>query len=218
MQYVETIMSESKSPGWMRFAQIGLGIIAVILSITILVYPRGSVVTIVYLAGVVLLIVGIEKVITGFFVRSGSRMGSIGLGILVIILSLIVMAFPHGTTVFLVVMLGVALLVYGIARIIHGIGDRETSGWARWSNIGVGVPNANYLWSDIGFTGLWNRLYSFLDRHSALNCWNTDNRRLAFQGGRCGSYQVVIVVFRIGEILNRSYTPVQKRSNHNIER
>ena len=27
MQYVETIMSESKSPGWMRFAQIGLGII-----------------------------------------------------------------------------------------------------------------------------------------------------------------------------------------------
>lgn len=139
MQYVETIMSESKSPGWMRFAQIGLGIIAVILSITILVYPRGSVVTIVYLAGVVLLIVGIEKVITGFFVRSGSRMGSIGLGILVIILSLIVMAFPHGTTVFLVVMLGVALLVYGIARIIHGIGDRETSGWARWSNIGVGV-------------------------------------------------------------------------------
>ena len=139
MQYVETIMSESKSPGWMRFAQIGLGIMTVILSITILVYPRGSVVTIVYLAGVVLLIVGIEKVITGFFVRSGSRMGSIGLGILVIILSLIVMAFPHGTTVFLVVMLGVALLVYGIARIIHGIGDRETSGWARWSNIGVGV-------------------------------------------------------------------------------
>ncbi len=139
MQYVETIMSESKSPGWMRFAQIGLGIIAVILSITILVYPRGSVVTIVYLAGVVLLIVGIEKVITGFFVRSGSRMASIGLGILVIILSLIVMAFPHGTAVFLVVMLGVALLVYGIARIIHGIGDRETSGWARWSNIGVGV-------------------------------------------------------------------------------
>ena len=139
MLYLEAIMSESKSPGWMRAAQIGLGIIAVILSITILVYPRGSVVTIVYLAGVVLLIVGIEKVITGFFVRSGSRMGSIGLGILVIILALIVMAFPTGTTVFLVVMLGVALLVYGIARIIHGIGDRETSGWVRWANIGVGV-------------------------------------------------------------------------------
>ena len=43
--------------------------LAVILSITLLVYPRSSVVAIVYLAGIVLLIVGIEKVITGLFVR-----------------------------------------------------------------------------------------------------------------------------------------------------
>lgn len=132
-------MSQSKSPGWVRAAQIGLGILAIILSITILVFPRTSVVSIVYLAGIVLLIVGIEKVITGLFVGGQSRWASVGLGILVIILALIVMAFPLGTTVFLVVLLGVALLIYGIARIVHGVGDKQTGGWARWSNIGVGV-------------------------------------------------------------------------------
>jgi len=132
-------MSESRSPGWVRAAQIGLGVLAIILSITLLVYPKSSVVAIVYLAGIVLLIVGIEKVITGIFVSSKSRMASVGLGILVIILALIVMAFPLSTSVFLIYLIGVALLVYGIARIVHGIGDKERSGWSRWSSIGIGV-------------------------------------------------------------------------------
>jgi uncharacterized membrane protein HdeD (DUF308 family) len=132
-------MSESRSPGWVRAAQIGLGVLAVILSITLLVYPRSSVVSIVYLAAVVLLIVGIEKVITGLFASSKSRMASVGLGILVIILSLIVMAFPLSTSIFLIYLLGVALLIYGISRIVHGIGDKERSGWSRWSSLGIGV-------------------------------------------------------------------------------
>ena len=132
-------MSESRSPGWVRAAQIGLGVLAVILSITLLVYPARGAVAGVYLAAVVLLIVGIEKVITGLFVSSKSRMASVGLGILVIILSLIVMAFPLSTSVFLIYLLGVALLIYGISRLVHGIGDKERSGWSRWSSLGIGV-------------------------------------------------------------------------------
>ena len=132
-------MSESRSPGWVHAAQIGLGVLAVILSITLLVYPARGAVAGVYLAAVVLLIVGIEKVITGLFVSSKSRMASVGLGILVIILSLIVMAFPLSTSVFLIYLLGVALLIYGISRLVHGIGDKERSGWSRWSSLGIGV-------------------------------------------------------------------------------
>jgi uncharacterized membrane protein HdeD (DUF308 family) len=33
----------------------------------------------------------------------------------------------------------VALLIYGISRIVHGIGDKERSGWSRWSSLGIGV-------------------------------------------------------------------------------
>ena len=121
-------MSDLKAPGWSRAAQIGLGAIAIILSILILAFPGTAIVSIVLIIGILLLIVGIESVITGLFVKSKSRMAGIGLGILVIILALIVMAFPVGTTVFLIILMGVALLIDGIARLIHGFGDKERRG------------------------------------------------------------------------------------------
>jgi uncharacterized membrane protein HdeD (DUF308 family) len=132
-------MSYSKAPGWSRAAQIGLGAIAIILSILILVFPGTAIVSIVLIIGILLLIVGIESVISGLFIKSRSRMASIGLGIIVIILALIVMAFPVGTTVFLIILMGIALLIDGISRLVHGFGDKESRGWSRGFRIGVGA-------------------------------------------------------------------------------
>jgi uncharacterized membrane protein HdeD (DUF308 family) len=115
-------MSHLTTPGWSRAAQIGLGAIAIILSILILVFPGTAIVSIVVIIGVLLLIVGIERSISGLFIKSRSRMASIGLGIIVIILALIVMAFPVGTTVFLIILMGIALLIDGISRLVHGFG------------------------------------------------------------------------------------------------
>ena len=137
--YILKVMRDLKAPGWSRAAQIGLGAIAIILSILILAFPGTAIVSIVLIIGILLLIVGIESVITGLFVKSKSRMAGIGLGILVIILALIVMAFPVGTTVFLIILMGVALLIDGIARLIHGFGDKESRGWSRGFRIGVGA-------------------------------------------------------------------------------
>ena len=72
-------MSDLKAPGWSRAAQIGLGAIAIILSILIIAFPGIGIVSIVLIIGILLLIVGIESVITGIFVKSKSRMASIGL-------------------------------------------------------------------------------------------------------------------------------------------
>ena len=132
-------MSYSKAPGWTRAAQIGLGALAIILSILILVFPGTAIVSIIWIIGILLLIVGIESVISGLFIKSRSRMASIGLGILVIILALIVIAFPVGTTVFLIILMGVALLIDGISRLVHGFGDKESRGWSRGFRIGVGA-------------------------------------------------------------------------------
>ena len=60
-----TTTSKTKSPGWLRAAQIGLGIIALIISIYILAYPVMTFVTIVLLLGVVLFVVGFERIIQG---------------------------------------------------------------------------------------------------------------------------------------------------------
>jgi uncharacterized membrane protein HdeD (DUF308 family) len=66
-------------------------------------------------------------------------MASIGLGIIVVILAIIVMAFPVGTTVFLIILMGIALLIDGISRLVHGYGDKESRGWSRGFRIGVGA-------------------------------------------------------------------------------
>lgn len=128
-----------KSPSWLRMAQIGLGAIAVILSITIMANPGLTVVLMVFTASILLLIVGIERVITGLFVprKDRSRLATVGLGILVILIAA-AMAFPVGTTVLLTFVLLVALLFDGISRIVHGIGDKESKGWTKGLSIGVG--------------------------------------------------------------------------------
>jgi len=133
------VMSDLKAPGWARAAQIGLGALAIILSITILAFPGEVLVSIIFIIGILLLIVGIESVISGIFVKSRSRMVSIGLGILVIILSLIVIAFPTGVGIFLLILIGIVLLIDGISRLVHGFGDKERRGWSRGFRIGAGA-------------------------------------------------------------------------------
>jgi uncharacterized membrane protein HdeD (DUF308 family) len=132
-------MEELKSPGWIRGAQIGLGAVAVILSIFILINPSLATVSIVLIASIILLIVGIEQVILGLFVKQKSRFVSIGLGVLVIILSSILIAYPKGTTALLIYILAFALLFNGVSRLIHGWRDRLRRGWSRGFRIGVGA-------------------------------------------------------------------------------
>lgn len=132
-------MSDIRVPGWVRAAQIGLGVLAIIISITLLVIPGAVLTTIIFIIGILLLIVGIESVISGLFVKSKSRMASIGLGILVIILSLIVIAFPSAVGVFVLILIGIVLLIDGISRLVHGFGDKERRGWSRGFRIGVGA-------------------------------------------------------------------------------
>jgi uncharacterized membrane protein HdeD (DUF308 family) len=130
----------TKSPGWKRAVQIGLGVLAIALAIYAIVYPGITLVTLVWILAIIFLIVGIEKVISGIFVpRGGSRWGTIGLGILVIIMASIALAFPVGTTIALFLFLGLALLFQGIAMVIHGFGDKMQRGWVRGFSIGVGA-------------------------------------------------------------------------------
>jgi uncharacterized membrane protein HdeD (DUF308 family) len=133
-------MSETKSPGWLRAAQIGLGIIALILSIYVLVFPGATIVTIIFIIGIILFVVGIERIIVGIFSPGGrSRWGTVGLGILVLIIAGIAMAFPVGTSVFVLFVLSIALLFDGIARLIHGFGDRSVGKGSRIFSIVAGA-------------------------------------------------------------------------------
>ncbi|MGI0033273.1 MAG: DUF308 domain-containing protein, partial [Nitrososphaeraceae archaeon] len=88
--------ASTKEAGWVRWFEIILGIIVVILSNYALAYPAVTFVAIVFLLGIILLIVGIEKVITGIFLHIRNRGATIGLGILVLIFAGLVLAYPVG--------------------------------------------------------------------------------------------------------------------------
>src|SRR5918994_5976635 len=132
-------MSETRSPGWLRAAQIGLGVIALILSIYILAFPVLTFVTIVLILGVVLFVVGIERILQGIVAPGKSRWGTIGLGILVLIISIIVMALPGVVGVFLIILLAIGILLDGIARVYHGAADKTKGKWSRIFSIAAGA-------------------------------------------------------------------------------
>ena len=72
-------MSSVKEPGWKRAAQIGLGILAIIVSGAALFFPGLTVISLVILLDVVLIFVGIEKIISGIFIKHKARWATVGL-------------------------------------------------------------------------------------------------------------------------------------------
>ncbi len=123
----------------MRFAQIGLGAIAIIISLIVMTYPGLTTISLVYFLSILFFIVGIEKIITGIIFKSKSRLASIGLGVLVLILAGLALAFPVGATSILVLFVALALMFDGFARIAHGIGEKSESKFNRFFSIGVGI-------------------------------------------------------------------------------
>jgi uncharacterized membrane protein HdeD (DUF308 family) len=132
-------MSSVKSPGWKRAAQIGLGVLAIIVSGAAIAFPGIFVVSLVVVLAIVFIFVGIEKIISGFFIQQKSRWATIGLGVLVIILAVIALSFPGFTTLLLIYIIAFALMFDGFARIIHGFTDKQLKGWSRGLSIGVGI-------------------------------------------------------------------------------
>jgi len=130
--------SMDKSPGWMRGVQIGLGILVVVLSIYALAYPGAAFVSLVLILGIILFIVGIEKIVSGIFLPIKGRGATIGLGILALIFAGFVIAFPGFATWIITVFIGIALLFGGAASITQAFSGRE-SGWKKAFLIGVGA-------------------------------------------------------------------------------
>jgi len=112
------------SPGWKRGVLVGLGVLAIIFSILVFIHPGMTVVTLVYIMGITLTIVGLEKIISGIFKRRRSKWGTVGLGVLALIFGSLAMVFPISTGVFVIVMLGVGLLFAGISHLVYGFGNK----------------------------------------------------------------------------------------------
>ena len=132
-----------ESPRGTRILQIVLGGIAIALSLGVILNPGFGIATLILLLSATLLVVGIERVVTGLTQSNRSsklsKFGNIGLGALVALLGIAVLAFPIFATEVLFTLLALGLLFIGIARIIHGLTDKNISKWSRGFLVGVGV-------------------------------------------------------------------------------
>jgi uncharacterized membrane protein HdeD (DUF308 family) len=131
-------MYMQKTPGWLRAVQISLGAITIALSIFALAFPAVTYISIVWILAVVLFFVGIEQIIVGIFSPRKSRWSSIGLGVLVLIFAGIAISFPLAAAITIIIFIGIAFLINGIARIIEGFSGKH-SGISRAFLIGVGI-------------------------------------------------------------------------------
>ena len=134
-------ISRQKSPNWLRYVQVVLGAISIILSIAILTHPGIAVYTIILMLSIALLIIGIERIATGIapLPSRSSRVANIGLGALAIAVALVVISFPVFTAGLLVTLAAISLLFVGIARIVQGVRNKDAPGWSRGFMVGVGV-------------------------------------------------------------------------------
>lgn len=135
---VYTSMYAQKSPDWLRAVQIGLGALTIALSIFALAFPAIAYISVVWILSIVLFFVGIEQIMAGIFSPRRSRWSSIGLGVLVLIFAAIAMTFPVAAALTIIIFIGIAFLINGIARIIEGFSGKH-SGISRAFLVGVGI-------------------------------------------------------------------------------
>ncbi|HEX5186347.1 MAG TPA: DUF308 domain-containing protein [Nitrososphaeraceae archaeon] len=134
--------SETGLSKGIRILQIIVGLIAIALSIIVIANPGLGIEFLVFLLSLTLLVVGIERVSISFlpYIRKlSTRISNIILGALAIILSILVIAFPIFAIGILVTLLALGLLFIGIARIVHGVTNKDTSKWSRIFLIAVGI-------------------------------------------------------------------------------
>jgi len=131
-------MYSQKSPGWLRAAQIGLGVLTIALSIFALSFPGVTYISVVWVLAIILFFVGIEQIIVGIFSPRKFRWSSIGLGVLVLIFAAIAMSYPVAAAITIIIFIGIAFLINGIARIIEGFSGKH-SRVSRAFLIGVGI-------------------------------------------------------------------------------
>ena len=132
-------MSFLKSPNWHSVIKIEFGIIIVILSVFVILNPVVGFISIIWLLGILLFVIGIEIIVSHLVTPHRSRFAGIGLGIAILILSLISMIFPLIASIIGISLLGIALLFSGASRMIHRINDRINTNWKRTFSIAVGI-------------------------------------------------------------------------------
>ena len=134
-------MNLLKQPGWLRALEIVTGLLAIILGITVLIYPDWGVATLIVWLSFGLIFLGIRSIalvgVKGL--SNGSKVVSVITGILSLILAFLVIIFPGYGVATLIWFVAFGLLIYGIAMIVLAYVLKATPGYTRGWMVAIGV-------------------------------------------------------------------------------
>jgi uncharacterized membrane protein HdeD (DUF308 family) len=131
------------SPKWLRIFQVTVGLICIALSISIILgsHKLGAY-SLIFLASIAFIIIGIERIIVGIkspSLKRSSRLISIGIGIGIVVYFGSGYFFPEFVTKLYILILGFGLLATGALRIIDGIKNSTYERPSKLFTLGTGV-------------------------------------------------------------------------------
>jgi uncharacterized membrane protein HdeD (DUF308 family) len=132
-------------PGWIRAIEVIAGIILVILSFNIWGYPLAAGVSVIYIFGLALIILGTVRMGTGIFETSlgtGTRALVVILGILLLFIGFYAIMYPAGGALTLIYFFAFGLMLAGIDLIVRaaaGLPGPDTPEWVRYLSIAAGI-------------------------------------------------------------------------------
>ncbi len=155
-------MQEKKATGTVRVIEILLGLTAVIIGVVVLFYPGMTIVTLTILLAIALLFVGLFRFFWGFTTKGVSRSArttSTLIGLTIVVVAILIMAFPVIAAGTAVVLIDIALLIYAIGRIALGVTARSETTGVRGLQIASGlllliIGSTILLFPTLGITAL----------------------------------------------------------------
>jgi len=135
-------MPPKKASDWIRTFDIMVGLLTVILSVYVLIYPGLAVKTVIVILSIAFISIGIARIFVGFIAEKLSdklRVVNILVGLILFLMSILVIMYNELTVIVLIFFLSISLLLNGVARIVLGGAIVEFPGFLRGLLILVGV-------------------------------------------------------------------------------
>jgi len=108
-----------------RTGRIVAGVIAIIAGAALIAWPEASIKTVAVIVGLAFLISGISVAVAGIAARGDGYGAVIGFGAIVAIIGLVFIIWPGPTVTLLMILVGLAALMFGIASIVQALALRR---------------------------------------------------------------------------------------------
>ena len=108
-----------------KTGRIIAGVVAIILGVALIAWPEASVKTVAIIIGLAFLISGISLAVAAIAARGDGYGAVVGFGAIVAIIGLVFIIWPGPTVAILMILVGLAALLFGIGAIVQALALRR---------------------------------------------------------------------------------------------